>query len=176
MRICVREKVKQARNAEELLAELDFCGIDSAVVSHQTMADVDPDYGNRAVLAETAKAPDRLLPTWTILPPVTEGHYAPEHLFPAMKASGVQILRAYPERNRYMLTKVAMGELIGEVAAAGIPLYLSPSEGWQGIYSILQEYPNLTVVLYNYGLWSHSRLTFPLFQAYRNFYIETGDM
>ncbi|MBP1996604.1 amidohydrolase family protein [Paenibacillus eucommiae] len=172
----VREKVKQARDAEELLLELDFCGIDSAVVSHNTMVDVDPDYGNRAVLAETVKAPERLLPTWTILPPITEGQYAPEHLFPAMKANQVQMLRAYPERNRYLLNKVVMGELIGEIAAAQIPLYLTPSEGWQSIYSIMQEFPTLSVILHNYGLWSHARLTFPLFKAYKNLYIESGDM
>lgn len=174
--LIVREKVEQARNAEELLEALDFCGIDGAVVSHNTMADVDPDYGNRAIVAETVKSPDRLLPTWTILPPITESQYAPELLFPAMKANGVKLLRAYPERNRYQLNSVAMGELLGEIAAAGIPLYLSPSEGWQGIYSVLREYPNMTVILHNYGLWSHSRLTFPLFRSYKNFYIETGDM
>jgi len=174
--LIVREKVKQARNAEELLVELDFCGIDGAVVSHNTMADVDPDYGNQAVLVETVKAPDRLFPTWTILPPITESQYAPEQLFPAMKASGVRMLRAYPERNRYLLNSVVMGELLSEIATAGIPLYLSPSEGWQGIYSVLQEFPDLTIILHNYGLWSHSRLTFPLFQSYKNFYVETGDM
>lgn len=174
--LLVREKVQQARNAEELLAELDFCGIDGAVVKHNTMSDVDPDYGNQAVLAETAKAADRLFPTWTILPPITESQYAPEHLFPAMKTNGVRMLRAYPERNRYLLNRIVMGELLGEMAAAGVPLYLSPSEGWQGIYNVLQEFPSLTVILYNYGLWSHSRLTFPLLQAYKNFYIETGDM
>jgi len=172
----VRERVKQARNAEELLAELIFCGIDSAIVSHNTMTDVDPDYGNRAILAETSKAPNRLFPTWTVLPPITEPHYAPERLFPAMKAQGVRLLRAYPERNRYQLNGVAMGELLGEMAAARIPLYLSPSEGWQGIYNVLQEFPDLTVILHNYGLWSHARLTYPLFRAYRNFYMETGDM
>lgn len=174
--LLVREKVKQARDAEELLAELDFCGIDCAVVSHNAMTDVDPDYGNRAVLAETAKAPDRLIPTWTLLPPITEKHYHPERLFPAMKANGVRMLRAYPERNRYELCGIVMGELLGEMAAAGIPLYLSPSEGWQPIYRVLEEFPSLTVILHNYGLWSHARLTYPLFRTYRNFYMETGDM
>ncbi|WP_135554355.1 amidohydrolase family protein [Paenibacillus cymbidii] len=172
----VREKVKQARDAEELLQELDFCGIDAAVVSHNTMADVDPDYGNRQVTAEAAKAPERLIPTWTVLPPVTESRYAPEQLFPRMKAGGVRLLRAYPERNRYMLNAVAMGDLLGEIAAARIPLYVSPSEGWQTVYGVLQEFPTLTVILYNYGLWSHARYTFPLFRAYPNFHMETGDM
>ena len=86
------------------------------------------------------------------------------------------MLRAYPERNRFQLNGVVMGELLGEMAAARIPLYLSPSEGWQGIYDVLKEFPSLTVILHNYGLWSHARLTFPLFRAYRNFYMETGDM
>jgi len=174
--LIVREKVKQARDAEELLAELDFCGIDCAVVSHNSMVDLDPDHGNRMILAETAKAPERLLPTWTILPPITEPQYTPERLFPAMKSSGVQLLRAYPERNRFLLNRVVMGELLGEIEAAKIPLYLSPSEGWQGIYSVLQEFPTLTVIIHNYGLWSHARLTYPLFRAYKNVYMESGDM
>ena len=172
----VRERVKHAPDAEAMLAELDFCGIHSAVVSHNTMADVDPDYGNRAVVAEAAKAPDRLIPTWTILPPITEKQYAPTELFPAMKANNVKLLRAYPERNRYFLNRVVMGELLEELSAAHIPLYLSPSEGWQSLYTVLQEFPTLTVILHNYGLWSHARFTFPLLQAYKNFYIETGDM
>jgi predicted TIM-barrel fold metal-dependent hydrolase len=174
--LLVREKVKQVRDAEELLIAMDYCGVDRAIVGHNTMADVDPDYGNRALIAETAKAPERLIPTWTILPSITEEQYAPEHLFPAMKASGVKLLRAYPERNRYLLNGVVMGDLLQELVAAQIPLYLSSSEGWDGIYQVLQEYPDLTVILYNYGLWSHSRLTFPLLKTYKNFYIETGDM
>lgn len=174
--LTVREKVKQARNAEELLAELDFCGIAAAVVGHQAMADVDPDYGNKAVLVEAAKAPNRLLPSWTILPPITEGHYAPGQLFPAMKASGVRLLRAYPQRNRYFLSRMVMGELLQAISDAGIPLFLTPSNGWEEVYAVLQEFPELTVILYNYGLWSHARFTFPLLQSYRNFYIETGDM
>lgn len=172
----VQEKVKMARNAEELLAELDFCGIYGAVVSHNAMVEVDPDYGNRLVLQETAQAPDRLLPSWTILPPITEPHFAPEKLFPAMKAQGIKLLRAYPERNRYMLNEAAMGDILSAIETQRIPLFLSPSEGWESIYGVLKEFPSLTVVLSNYGLWSHARYTFPLLKRYPNFHIETGDM
>jgi predicted TIM-barrel fold metal-dependent hydrolase len=172
----IREKVKQARQAEELLAELDFCGIDQAVVYHTSMVDVDPGYGNRNILAEVDKAPDRLISTWTILPPVTEGEYAPELLFSQMKAHSVQLLRAYPERNRYLLNAVTMGELLEAIVSAHIPLYLSPSTGWQDIYSVLKEFPELTVIIHNYGLWSHDRFLYPLFKAYKNVYIESGDM
>lgn len=174
--LLVREQVKQVKNAEELLAELDFCGIDSAVVNHNAMTEVDPNYGNRLVLEETAKASGRLFPSWTILPPVTEEQFTPHRLFPAMKRAGVKFLRANPEVNRYMLNKVAMGELLSAISKARIPLYVSTGEGWHTLYQLLQEFPKLTVILCNYGLWSHSRLTYPLLRAYPNFYIETGDM
>jgi predicted TIM-barrel fold metal-dependent hydrolase len=175
-RFYVQERVKQARDGRELIEELDFCGIDQAVISHNAMIDVDPGYGNKLAAAEAAGSGDRLLPSWAIAPPVTEPEYAPSVLFPAMQAAGVKLLRAYPARNRYMLGRVAMDPLLGEISSLRIPLYLSPSEGWEPIYQVLQEYPDLTVILTNYGLWSHARLTFPLLRAYPNFYIETGDM
>lgn len=172
----VQEAAEQARDAEALLTELDSCGIDAAIVYHNTMTDVSPGYGNEKILAETVKAPERLIPTWTILPPVTETEFAPERLFGAMKASGVRMLRAYPARNRYLLNSVTMGELLQEIAAARIPLYLSPSTGWEYIFETLKEYPNLTVILNNYGLWSHDRFLYPLLRAYKNVYMESGDM
>lgn len=172
----VKEKVKQARNAEELLTELDFCGIEQAIVYHNTMIDVDPGYGNQNILTDVDKAPDRLIPTWTILPPITETEFSAENLFKRMKVSKVMMLRAYPERNRYLLNAVTMGELLQEIEAAHIPLYLSPSAGWEVIYNVLKEYPELTVIINNYGLWSHDRFLYPLFKAYKNVYIESGDM
>ncbi|MBP1991041.1 amidohydrolase family protein [Paenibacillus eucommiae] len=174
--LMVVEKVKQARDAEELLKELDFCGIDSAVVYHNTMIDVFPNHGNDLIIGEVNKAPERLISTWTILPPITESEYAPEQLFHRMKENNVKLLRAYPEQNRYFLNAVVMGELLEEITKAGIPLYLSPSLGWEMIYNVLKEYPDLTVIINNYGLWSHDRFLFPLFRAYKNVYIESGDM
>lgn len=172
----VQERVKQARGGRELLEELDFCGISQAVISHHAMADVDPGYGNRLAAQEAAQSGGRLLPSWSIAPPVTEPEYRPEALFPAMQAAGVKLLRATPARNRYLLGRLAMEPLLSEIAVRRIPLYLSPSDGWEPVYNVLQEYPDLTVILTNYGLWSHARLTFPLLRAYPNFYIETGDM
>jgi predicted TIM-barrel fold metal-dependent hydrolase len=93
-----------------------------------------------------------------------------------MKENGVRMLRAYPERNRYLLNAVTMGELVQEIESARIPLYLSPSTGWQDIYTILQQFPGLTVMIHNYGLWSSNRFLYPLLQAYPNVYIESGDM
>lgn len=175
-RFFVREKVRQAQNAEQLLEQLDFCGIEGAVVYHNTMIDVSPEYGNLNIIEEVKKAEGRLFPTWTILPPITDAEFAPEPLFRRMKECGVRMLRAYPERNRYLLNAVTMGELLGEIESARIPLYLSPSTGWQEIYDVLQQYPKLTVLIHNYGLWSSNRFLYPLLRSYPNVYIESGDM
>ncbi|TMV48762.1 hypothetical protein FE783_17100 [Paenibacillus mesophilus] len=172
----VRERVDQARDAEQLLEQLDYCGIDGAVVYHNAMIDVSPETGNSRIMEEVGKAEGRLIPTWTILPPITDADFAPEPLFRRMKASGVRMLRAYPERNRYLLNAVTMGELVQEIASARIPLYLSPSTGWQHVYDILQQYPELTVIIHNYGLWSANRFLYPLLRAYPNVIIESGDM
>ena len=171
----VYEKVRQAEHAEDLLEEMDFCGVDEALVYHHAMVENDPGYGNRLILEEAAKCPQRLHATWAILPPVTEEEYAPENLIPAMKRHNVKALRTYPVKNRYFLDRITMGELLDALVERKIPLFLSPQDGWQYIFNVLKEFPELTVVLTNYGLWGSDRFFFPLIRAYKNVYIDTSD-
>lgn len=171
----VHEKVKQAANAAELLEEMDFCGIDEAFVYHQGMIETDPAYGNKLVLAETKVAPERLHATWIILPPITEEEYLPENLLPKMQKYDIKALRAYPEDNRYFLDRVTMGELLDVLEEKRIPMFLSPKDGWKSIFEVLKEFPRLTVILTNYGLWGSDRYFYPLIRAYKNVYIDTSD-
>ena len=170
----VHEKVRQAKCAEELLSEMDFAGIDEAFVYHQSMYGNDPTYGNKLIMDEVKKS-DRLHATWTLLPPITETEYHPEVLFPKMKECGVKALRAYPQQNRYFLDRVTMGELLDAMCECNIPLFLSPQEEWKFIFDTLKEFPKLTVILTNYGLWGSDRYFYPLIRAYKNVYIDTSD-
>ncbi len=171
----VYEKVRQAANAKELLEEMDFCGVDEAFVYHQGMVEVDPAYGNQLILQDVAVNPDRLHATWSILPPITEEQYLPENLIPEMKKHNIKALRAYPEKNRFFLDRVTMGELLEVLEEKKIPLFLSPQDGWKSIFDVLREFPKLTVILTNYGLWGSDRFFFPLIRAYENVYIDTSD-
>lgn len=171
----VYERVRQLASAQEMLEEMDFCGVEQTFVYHQSMYDVDPSYGNQRILQEVQKAPQRLKPTWAILPPITEKAFAPETLFPAMRENGVCALRAYPLRNRYMLDAVSMGELLDAMVERAVPLYLSPQDGWEPVFGVLREFPQLTVILTNYGLWGSARYFYPLVRAYKNVYIDTSD-
>ncbi len=171
----VFEKVRQSAHAEQLLDEMDFCGVDEAFVYHQTMIVNDPSYGNNLILEETAKCPERLHATWAILPPITEQEYLPENLLPKMKKHNIKALRTYPERNRYFLDRVTMGELLDVLVEKKIPLFLSPQDGWKSVFDTLKDFPELTVILTNYGLWGSDRFFFPLIKAYKNVYIDTSD-
>ncbi len=171
----VFEKTKQVKNAAELLEEMDFCGIDEAFVYHQLMVECDPESGNQIICNEVDTNPERLHATWAILPSITEEAFAPEVLIPQMKKHNVKALRAYPHKFRYFFDRITMGDMIDAMQEKSIPVFLSPQDGWESIFEIMRNFPNLTVILTNYGLWGSDRFFFPLIKAYKNVYIDTSD-
>ena len=68
-----------------------------------------------------------------------------------------------------------MGDLFDAMIERNIPLFLSPQDGWEMIFNTLKEFPNLTVIITNYGLWGSDRFFYPLINAYKNVYIDTSD-
>lgn len=171
----VLEKVRQAEYAKDLLEEMDFAGISEAYVYHTSMYSHDPTRGNENLNKEVSSDDKRLHKTWTILPPITENEYSPDIFFKKMKENNVKALRAFPQTNRYMLDKITMGELLDVMCKKNIPLYLSPMNNWEHIFAVLKEYPKLTVIITNYGLWGSNRYFFPLLRAYENVFIDTSD-
>lgn len=170
----VYEKCRQAEFAEELLSEMDFCGVDEAFIYHRSMYGSCVQFGNEMTIKEAAKS-DRLHPTWGILPPITETEFAPEVFIPKMKENGVKALRAFPLKNRFFLDRITMGDLLDAMCEKNIPLFLSPQDGWELIFNTLKEFPDLTVIITNYGLWGSDRFFYPLVNAYKNVYIDTSD-
>lgn len=169
------EKVDLAETAQELIAKMDYAGIEKAVVWHREQYDGDTTTGNELVIKGIRGYEDRLIPSWTILPAITDEEYAPEIFFQRMKENNVKALRAFPVNNRYILCDVTMGEQLSLISEKKIPLYLSPMNGYEMIYKVLEEFPELTVIMCNIGWWPSTRLVWPLLQRYPNFYFETGD-
>lgn len=171
----VLEKVDIARDAGALIDYMDFAGIERANVWHRSMYELDPTAGNQKLIAELRGYEKRLSPSLAILPQLTDREYAPESFFPLMKRCGARTVHAFPLMNRYILSDVTMGEQLALLAEMKIPLYLSPKDGFEPIYSVLKEFPELTVILYNIGWWPSARYVYPLLNRYRNVYFETGD-
>lgn len=171
----VMEKVNIAKTAKDLIAEMDYIGIDKAVVWHRAQYDQDATVGNKKLIEGIQGYENRLYPSWVILPDITDSQYAPNIFFDAMQKNSVKCLRAFPEQNRFFLCDVTMGEQLNLLSELKIPLYLSPMFGFEMIYKVLEEFPNLTVIMSNIGWWPSARFIWPLLRRYPNFYFETGD-
>lgn len=171
----VMEKVDVAATAKDLIAELDYVGIEKASVWHRSQYEQDATVGNKKLIEAIKGYEDRLIPSWTVLPDITDTQYSPDVFFPEMKKYGVKTLRAFPEQDRFILCDVTMGEQLSLISELKIPLYLTPMNGFEQIYKVLEEFPNLTVILCNIGWWPSARLVYPLIKRYPNFYFETGD-
>ena len=58
---------RYAKNSDGLVNELNFCGIDKALVYHSSMRFDSPVVGNKLILEEVRNKPN-LIPSWSILP------------------------------------------------------------------------------------------------------------
>lgn len=133
--------------AEALLADMDYLGIERALVTHTMSWLHSPAAGNQAVLAELADHP-RLLPCWTVLP-VTCGELPPPDEFVAQAVeSGVALLRAYPTEHGYPLDGPAFTPMLSAAEEARLPLLVDVTQtDWPAIASIAQAHPALPVIV-----------------------------
>ena len=132
----VLEKVELAKTAKELLEYMEAMEISKSLVWHKAQYELDATAGNQKLLFEIKGFEERLKPSWTILPDITDEQYCPERLFPEMKKHGVKALRAFPAQDRYLLNGVTMGEQLSYISQQRIPLFLSPQSGFEFIYEV----------------------------------------
>ncbi len=160
-----------SRTPQELIAVMDGCGIQEAVVLHSAMRYASPVEGNWHMTQETAGLA-RLHPSWAVLPHHTGEQSTVEKFVDAMSSSGVKVLYAFPDEHGYLLNEVVFGALLEEMVRRKIPLFLKPK--WSLVYSLLKEFPQLTLVAVGHGPHGDDRYFRPLLERYENFYIDTS--
>lgn len=162
-----------ARTPEDLLATMDRCGVDEALVRSDDLDLTSPLVANTDIAAFCA-ASDRLHPVWTVLPPQT-GEMDPNTLFEDMAKAGVKALFAWPEGNLYPLDGMTLGPILEQMIARNVPLLVHRGKtGWPAITALLQEFPKLTLLYVGGGTWGHDRFSRPLVERFENFYIDTS--
>ena len=165
-------------SADELLAEMDWVGVDQALVHHALMREQSPVVGN-AILAESIAGRPRLGGTWAILPPQTGELPQASEFFAAMARANIRALWAFPEEHRYLLDRLTFGSFLDGLSERRIPLLLPRDAGgprapdtWNLVYRLLSQYPQLTLVLTGHGPWGEDRYFRPLLEHYPRFYLE----
>ena len=167
----VRPPFRYARYAAELLKEMDFCGVDQALVYHAGMRFGSPVIWNDR-LTDGIKGNPRLEPTWAILPHQTGEQLPPEKFIAAMYQNGVRALWTFPEEHHYQLDRRTFGELLEEMVERKIPLFVK--QDIAAIGNLLTDFPQLTVVAVNQGPHSIERYLRPLVETFSRLYLDTS--
>ena len=172
----VRGGYRQAVTAADLLSVLDSYAVRRAVVWHIAQLEYAATEGN-LMLADLLEGQDRLTGCWTILPPQTRELLPPPELFAAMALAGVRALRLFPDEHRFLPNRVTLGPLMDQVVERRIPVLISlthPGMSWGHTYRLLEDFPKLTCVLCDTGVWGQDRYFRPLMERYSGVYVETS--
>ena len=170
----VRE-IFQPASPAEILAEMDFCGVDRALVWHAAQLDAGPLAGNE-LLAEAIQAQPRLFGCWAILPNQAREFPPFADFLTAMQSARVKAVRVYPKDHRFDLNAVAMGSWLEPLMHHRVPLFLSVAYGadWKIAYDLLAEFPDLVCVICDHGCWGEDRRFRPLIERYPHVYVDTA--
>jgi len=170
---------KRADSVDDLIEEMEWCGIQRAMVRHAAMVDESPIVGNPLLIQQTKTYPN-LEPSWAMLPPQTRELGTVEQLISAMKENGVKALWAFPSKHRYLLNGTTFGELFEEMIARNIPLFVERNEssgglqGWAMAESVLRDFPELTLIVVGHGSWGEDRYFRPMIERYEGVYVDTS--
>ena len=175
--------VEARYEAEDLIEEMEWCGIHGAFVAHSVAKEYDPTYGNRLLLKELKKS-SRLYGVWTVMPHYTGEMSAPKDVVQEMLDHGIRVAKMHPRVHRYPFTVDFCGALLRELERNEILLMLEgghlynfdifePSN--QVLLSdldlILSVFPNLKVLLQG-SRWESTRYTNPLMTKHPNLHLE----
>lgn len=160
--------------ADQLLAELAPVGVTGALLWHIAQCDASAVAGNE-LLCSVIDGQEQLLGCWTILPPQT-AEVIDDGFFDRMSDNRIVALRAFPDHHRYLLNRTVFSDFLDQLSERRIPLLLSLEKGiaWPGVFQLLGEYPQLTCVLCDIGIWGVNRHTWPLLEKYPNVYVESS--
>ena len=165
-----------AADAPALLAEMDYSGVEKALVRYIN-TDIAIPYSN-AFLADLLKGDtqNRLTGVWTILPSQCHELPEPDEFFGAFKENRIGAITLYPVEHRYVPCRLTLGKILDAAAERKIPVLLNGfSARWKELYDFMKEFPKLTCIyLEMYGKWGSDRNIRPLLENYEGFHFETA--
>jgi hypothetical protein len=157
----------------QLLEVMNHFGIDEAFIYHAAAKESHPADGNKSLLREI-KISKRLHPQWVLLPSHTGEFSGENEVVKKMLSLGVRAARIFPhqERGNFSISDWCAGNLLAALSRKRVPLFIDFDEiNWETVHNICERYPNLPLVLTNVG-YRIDRYLYPLFERFRNLYIE----
>jgi predicted TIM-barrel fold metal-dependent hydrolase len=162
-------------STEDILGEMERCGIAGALIYHGMAKSHSPVYGNGLLPDELCKSP-RLFGCHVVLPPHLGDFPVPGKAVLEMHDKGIRAAKIFPYTHKFDLDERTVGHLFSALEEARIPLLVDGSEislGQMG--SILKLHPNLKVILTG-QTWSQERRLFPLMDEFEGLHIELSTL
>jgi predicted TIM-barrel fold metal-dependent hydrolase len=158
---------------EDLLAEMDYAGIDHALVYYSLAREYVPMLGNRQLMDEISNN-KRLHPCWVVMPDGTGEMPRPEELVSEMLGRGVKTARLFPSDHLFSLSDWCSGELLKELEKHSIVTIIEIDQiGWDGLHGLCSRFPNLPVIVTNLN-YRINRHLYPLLEKFSNLHVETS--
>ncbi len=178
--------VETPYTTEDLLDEMEWCGIHGALVAHWVAREYDPMYGNRMLMRELKKSP-RLFGAWAVMPSHTREIPAPRELVQEMFDNGIHAAKMYPRSHRYPFNLDYCGELLEELQERGVFLIVEGGHlynpeifepGNQVLLTeldrILSACPELNILLQT-SRWEATRYLHWLMSKHPNLHLELSN-
>lgn len=168
--------------AEQLLADMDHCGVAEALVLDCLSVENSPRDGNPRVL-EQVKGHARLHPAWVALPPGSDETPAPQDMLNAMRRDKIAALYLLPNQYRFSLSDWCIDELLAPMAAAKVPIFVSYDEvgpyvraedqtDWDAVVRMCQRWPDLPIILSAFRIRRGQRALYKALDACPNLHLE----
>ena len=163
---------EQILDAAGLLGEMDYAGIDSALVYHAWSQEWDAGGGNARLLEELGDC-GRLYPCEVPLPPATAEQVPPVE-FAADLHRRHGAARLYPRAHSYELADWCCGPLLDALEEFRVPALIELAQlDWSGLAALLAAHPHLPVILLATS-YRVNRYLYPLCERFDNLYLETA--
>lgn len=162
-------------SAEQLIQKMKSLNIKKAMVYHILQRDGHPEAGNEKLIKEISDKPE-LYGILTVLPFQT-GEIK-KFNFKKLKDKKIAGFNFFPKKHNYLLNRITLGDFLSELEDRKFPVFFDIasglSVGWDDIYSLLCDFPKLTCILCNPGIWNTDRYTWPLLEKFPDVYLESS--
>lgn len=167
---------RRGASVDELLAEMDFYGVDRALIRCMSTPCSGAVIGNRLITEMiSADTSGRLDGVWCVLPSQCDDMPEPDKFFSAMKENKIRAITLEPFEHRYVACRLTLGKIFDAAAERKIPVLLHAFQGkWEELYRFMQEFPELTAIVNAGHKWGTDRNIRPLLENFANCTIELG--
>ena len=156
---------------EQLLVDMQSCGISEALVTHAMSRDYDPAAGNQELCRLLSGTPN-LHGCWAVLPPATREVGEPVAFIREMLAHNVSAAIAYSHTHNYSLSDWSLRPLLSALENTRIPILLPFGQfTWDEVERMCSEHIHLPIIVtgLNYRQLRH---LLPLWERHTNLFVD----